>query len=192
MNTNDIISFFDSHAEHWDEYQERNEDVIEKILDSAGITDGINVLDVACGTGILFPDYIKRNVASLTGIDISPEMVKIAKSKFRDYEIICADASDYIFEKQFDAVVIYNAFPHFISKEKLISNLSDALKQGGRLTVAHGMSKAELDKFHAASAGRVSDVLPDKEELAEMISAYFHADIMISDESMYLVSGIKK
>ena len=53
MNTNDIISFFDSHAENWDEYQERNEDVIENILDFAGIIEGVNVLDVACGTGIL-------------------------------------------------------------------------------------------------------------------------------------------
>lgn len=192
VNTNDIISFFDSHAENWDEYQERNEQVIAKILDLGGIRQGTAVLDVACGTGILFPDYKKRNVASVTGIDISPEMVKIAKNKFNDYEIICADASDYIFEKQFDAVMIYNAFPHFTEPEKLISNMAENITTGGRLSIAHGMSKAELDKFHTANAGYISNMLPEKEEVAAMLSPYFDVDVMISDETMYMVSGMRK
>lgn len=192
MNRNDIISFFDERADRWDSMQKRNERVIEKILDSGGIREGINVLDVACGTGILFPDYIKRNVTSVTGIDISPEMVKIAKNKFSDIDVICADVSDYIFEKQFDAVMIYNAFPHFSEPEKLIENLAKATMTGGRLSIAHGMSKAELDKFHSENARKISNPIPEKEEVAAMLSSYFDVDVMISDETMYIVSGIRK
>ncbi len=192
VNTNDIISFFDFHAEKWDLYQDRNEEVIEKILDFGGIKKGISVLDVACGTGILFPDYKQRQVASVTGVDISPEMVKVAKRKFSDTEVICADAESFSFEKQFDAVMIYNGFRDFINAEKLIENLASATKNGGRFTVAHGISKAELDKIHAESAGKVSKILPEKEELADVLSAYFDVDVMISDEFMYIVSGTKK
>ncbi len=192
VNINDVVSFFDLHADTWDLYQDRNEDVIEKILDLGGIKKGISVLDVACGTGILFPDYKKRQVASVTGIDISSAMLKKAKSKFNDSEFICADAETYVFEKQFDAVMIYNAFPHFINAEKLIENLASATKTGGRLTVAHGISKVDLDKIHAESARKVSKILPEKEELADSLSMYFDVDVMISDEIMYMVSGTRK
>lgn len=192
VNTADIISFFNERADRWDSMQERNEEVIEKILDLGGIRLGTAVLDVACGTGILFPDYKKRNVASVTGIDFSPKMVKIAENKFCDIDVICADASAYVFEKQFDAVMIYNAFPHFTEPEKLIANLAKAVKRGGRLSIAHGTGREELDKFHAANAGGISNRLPEKEDVAVMLSSYFDVDIMISDETMYMVSGMRK
>lgn len=192
VNKSDIISFFDERADRWDSMQERNEQVIEKILDVGGIKKGISVLDVACGTGILFFDYKKRQVASVTGVDISPEMVKIAKNKFSDFEIVCADAETVTFDKQFDAVMIYNAFPHFINPRQLIENLAKATKHGGRLTVAHGMSKEELDKFHMENAGKISNLLPEKEDVAYMLSEYFDVDVTVSDETMFMVSGIKK
>ena len=79
MEQKDVISFFDSCASWWDADMIRNEEVIAAILDNGGIREGVHVLDVASGTGALFPDYLKRKVASVTGIDISPEMLKIAR-----------------------------------------------------------------------------------------------------------------
>ena len=79
MNKQKIADFFDRCASWWDEDMIRNEEVIAKILDNGGVREGVHVLDVACGTGVLFPDYLSRGVASVTGIDISPEMVKIAQ-----------------------------------------------------------------------------------------------------------------
>jgi demethylmenaquinone methyltransferase/2-methoxy-6-polyprenyl-1,4-benzoquinol methylase len=48
---------------------------------------GVSVLDVACGTGVLFPDYLARNVKSVTGIDLSPAMIDVAKVKYSDPRI---------------------------------------------------------------------------------------------------------
>lgn len=192
LNKDDIIAFFDSHADRWDDFQERNEQVIEEILDKGGIRKGVNVLDVACGTGILFPDYQKREVSSVTGIDISPEMVKMAKQKFPVVDVICGDAEAVSFDKQFDAVMIYNAFPHFINSDKLIDNLSSALNEKGRLTIAHGMSREALQKCHSAEAKNVSLHLPEKEAIAGLLSPYFDVDVMISDDRMFMVSGVKK
>ena len=56
MEKKDIISFFDHFAPWWDDDMIRNEDIITAILDNGGIKPGIHVLDVACGTGVLFPD----------------------------------------------------------------------------------------------------------------------------------------
>ena len=193
MDKKEIIAFFDNLAPNWHENQNRNEAVIEYILDSSEIKKGAKVLDVACGTGILFEDYRKRGVASLTGIDISAEMVKVAKEKFPWAEIICGDAESYSFDKKFDAVMVYNAFPHFINPEALFKNLAQAINEGGRLTVAHGASAKEIEDCHKGSASGVSMPLPDVKQLSEMMSPYFETDVSISDERMYIVSGkVKK
>lgn len=81
MSQEKIIHFFNKCAPYWDEWAIRKEDILAKLLDNAKITAGIDVLDIACGTGFLFSDYIKRNVHSVTAIDLSPEMVRIAREK---------------------------------------------------------------------------------------------------------------
>lgn len=192
MDKNKIVTFFDARAEVWDSMQVRNEGVIESILDFGCVREGADVLDVACGTGVLFPDYISRGVSSVTGIDFSEKMLHIAKEKFPQIRLICSDAETYDFKEKYDVVMIYNAFPHFTRPEKLIENLSKALKKGGRLTVAHGISEKALAKCHSGAAENVSLPLPSKEKLGEMMSEYFIVDIMISDEEKYIVSGIKK
>ena len=191
MDKKDVIDFFDRLAPDWDSTNIRNEEVISEILLKGGIGKGARVLDVACGTGVLFPDY-KRLGADVTGIDISPEMVKRAKEKFPEAEVICADVLECGFEEKCDAVMIYNAFPHFAEPEKLIEKLSLLLKKSGRLSIAHGISEKELAECHSGSAKRVSVPLVKKEVLAEMLSPYFNVDILISDDRMYMVSGVKR
>lgn len=191
MNKKDVIDFFDRLAPAWDDMQVRNEEVIAEILFKGGIREGVRVLDVACGTGVLFPDY-KKLGADVTGIDISPEMVKIAKEKFPEAEVICGDVLDFSFKDKFDAVMIYNAFPHFAEPEKLIEKLSTLLKNSVRLSIAHGISEKELAECHSGSAKNVSVPLVKKEVLAQMLEPYFNVDVLISDDRMYMVSGVKK
>lgn len=192
MNKDSIKEFFDSIAPKWDNEPIADKKILDIILDNGGIRENIDILDVACGTGVLFPYYLHRNVKSITAIDLSPEMVKIAKSKFPQANVICGDAENIILDKQFDAIMIYNAFPHFPEPKKVIENLSKALKTGGRFTIAHGLSKKELDEIHQKSAGAVSNVLPECDDLAKMLSPYFNVDIMISDDKMYQISGTKR
>ena len=150
------------------------------------------MLDVACGTGVLFPDYFARKVGSLTAIDISPEMARIASAKFPEARVICGDAEKTAFSRYFDAIMVYNAFPHFPSPDGLISALCSHLTEGGRLTVAHGMSRKALQEHHSGSAAKVSlDLLPEN-ELADIFAKYLQVDTVISDDEKYIVSGILK
>lgn len=191
MNKQTIIEFFDRCAPEWDEGMIKDEDIISIILDNSGVHEGTNVLDVACGTGVLFDDYLHRDVASLTAIDISPKMIDIAKNKYPNIEIICGDVEEYAFDGQFDVVMVYNAFPHFPNPERLIARLASLLKQGGRLSIAHGMSREALHEHHK-HAMQVSLELPTCEELAKMFATYFDVDIMISNDKMYQVCGVNK
>ena len=82
MEKKDVIEFFDRCAPTWDAEMIKKDEIIEAILDNAEVGEGMDVLDVACGTGVMIPYYLKRNVSSVTGIDISPEMAKIAAGKY--------------------------------------------------------------------------------------------------------------
>lgn len=194
MNKADVIAFFDRCAPEWDADMIRNEPVIQTILDNAGVCAGIDVLDVACGTGVLIPDYLKRSVRSVTGIDISPEMIRIAKKKFpqESVKLICGDVESVQLNRQFDCVMVYNAFPHFPNPKGLIDHLAELVQSGGRLSIAHGMSRAMLTRHHSGSASRVSIELPEAEAVALMMDEAFRVDVVISDDTMYQVCGIKK
>lgn len=193
IDKNDVKVFFDKCAINWDEEMIRNDDVINKILDNAGVKKHSKVLDVACGTGVLIPDYISRDVESVTAIDISEEMIKIAKSKFDDEKIrlICGDVMEYDVGKGYDAIVIYNAFPHFAEPDNLIKILSEKLNDNGRITVAHGMSREKIDAHHKGSASKVSNGLMEADRLADIFKKYTNVIKVISDDDMYQVVGEK-
>ncbi len=195
MNKSDVIAFFDGIAATWDAAQVDKTDIINRILDNAGVTEGLDVLDVACGTGILFPFYMQRNVSSVTGIDISSEMARLATEKHAGndrIQVLCGDVEQTDFEKKYDVIMVYNAFPHFPDPEALIAKLSTLLKEGGRLTVAHGASRAQIDDHHKGAASKVSNGLMHAESLKQLFMPFFDVEVVISTDLMYQVSGVKK
>ena len=193
MRKQDVIDFFDRMAPRWDADVIRHDDIIATILDNAGVKPGADVLDVACGIGVLFPDYLARNVGSLTAVDISPEMVRIARSKYPEDKIAvcCGDVEELDFDKQFDCIVIYNAFPHFPEPGRVLERLSHLLKPGGTLTVAHGMSRAAIDHRHEGPASKVSIGLMHEDALAAMFRRHLQLTTKISTDRMYQIAGRK-
>lgn len=194
MNKKDITAFFDSLADFWDAGMIKEQWKIDKILDTAEIASGKSVLDIACGTGVLISDYINRRIKRCVAVDISRNMIEIAKSKFpgcENVEFLCADAETFEFKEKFDCIVIYNAFPHFANRNRLFQNLSDCLDKCGRITVAHGMSREDLIKHHSGKAEKVSTILPEANELAEMMKPFYDIDTVISTNEIYIVSGKK-
>lgn len=173
----------------------KNDTIIGAILDNAEVGPGQDILDVACGTGVMFPYYLERQAASVTGIDISPEMAKIAAEKFSgqpQVQVLCADVEEAVFNRKFDRIVVYNAFPHFPDPRRLIATLAGLLKEGGRLTIAHGMSREAIDGHHSGAASKVSNGLMSAEDLKRLFSPYFHVEVMIESPRMYQVSGVRQ
>jgi len=195
MDKKDIIEFFDRCASTWDAEMIKSDGIIGKILDNAEVGPGMDVLDVACGTGVLFDYYLNRGVASVTGIDISPEMAKIATEKYAGepkVRVICGDVEEFPFDRKFDRIVVYNAFPHFPYPKRLIKTLAGLLKEDGRLTVAHGQSREAIDGHHKGSASKVSNGLMEAESLKRIFDAHFDVEVVVSNRHMYQVSGVKR
>lgn len=195
MQKSDVIAFFDRCAPTWDAEMIKNDSIIEKILDNVEVGEGMDVLDVACGTGVMFPYYLHRGVASVTGIDISPEMAKIAAGKYKKeprVRVVCGDVEETVFGRKFDVIVVYNAFPHFPDPRRLIKILSGLLKDEGRLTIAHGASRETIDNHHNGPASKVSNGLMAADSLKKLFDPHFEVEVMISNRRMYQVSGVKR
>ena len=195
MEKKDIIEFFDRCAPTWDADMIKSDEIIDTILQNAEVGAGMDVLDVACGTGVMFEYYLARNVASVTGIDIAPEMARIAGEKYAGQEkvtVLCGDVEEYDFGRKFDRIVVYNAFPHFPYPKRLIKILAGLLKEDGRLTVAHGMSREAIDNHHSGAASKVSNGLMSAESLKKIFDAHFDVEVVISNRRMYQVSGVKR
>lgn len=193
FNQEKVIEFFDGLAPQWDADMIRSDEVINKILDNAEVSEGKKVLDVACGTGVLIPDYLKRKVLSVMGIDISSEMIRIASEKYAESNVqfLCGDIMTEEIDEKFDCVMVYNAFPHFSNPEALIKKLVAHFDTGGLLSIAHGMSKKHIDRIHENGAKDVSIPLMEAEDLARIMGKYLEIQVKISDDKMYQVTGRK-
>lgn len=194
IDKQEVIRFFDRAASVWDENMICSARVVDKILDGARLRRGMDVLDVACGTGVLFPFYLSRGVRSVSAIDIAPRMADIAGEKVRDTSVtvICGDAESYDFGRQFDCAMIYNALPHFPDPARIISALAAWIRPGGTLTVAHGMSAEELRHHHSGPASRISMELPEPDELAALFEPWFDVKIALSDNERIQFTGVRR
>ena len=189
-----VRAFFDERAAVWDEMQEKDAVKTTVILDLAGVAMGKRVLDVACGTGIMIPEYLSRGVAHVTAIDLSPKMIEEAQKRRGSDRVtyLTGDAASFRFPEMYDAIVIYNALPHFDDPGALIAHLSSYLKPGGRLSVAHGASRKEIDSHHEGAAKDVSMGLLPFTDLIALMKPYLTITAAVSNASMYAVVGEKR
>lgn len=194
MEIETIRKFFDDLADTWDRDLIIDPGIVNSILDNAAVSKGKTILDVACGTGVLMPFYLEREVKCVTAVDLSPKMIAVALEKYDDQRIsfICGDILDVSLPQKYDCIVVYNAFPHFPDQRGLIKRLSSLLKDGGTLTIAHGMSRERINAHHDAAAGEVSLGLMEAHELEKLFLEYLSVKTVISDERMYEVVGIKE
>ncbi|MBR4768940.1 MAG: methyltransferase domain-containing protein [Lachnospiraceae bacterium] len=194
LDLDEVRAFFDARAEKWDEISEADDVKIEELLDNLGVRENMRVLDVACGTGVLIPHYLRRKVESVTAIDLSPAMISVAKKKhsYGNVTFLTGDVMAAAFDGKFDAIMIYNAFPHFSEPERLIARLSDLLNDGGRLAVAHGASRKAIDAHHNSEARGVSMGLMEAEALASLFEKTLNVTTVLSDDRLYEVVGEKR
>ena len=195
MNKQEIIRFFDERAAGWDAMLELAPEKIAQIFDAAGVSENDAVLDIACGTGVLFHFYLARGVSRIDGVDIAPEMVARCREKYGNnsrIKVRCADAEEAAFDAVYDRCMVYNAFPHFCRPEVLLRNLYGAVKTGGTVTVAHDRGIRALDSHHAQEASAVSRGMMPPQTLEALLSDCGFCMITSHvTEEIYIVSATK-
>jgi len=107
-----------------------------------------HVLDIGCGTGTL-TEKIAASGAVVTGIDASPEMIAKAKQAYQNIEFFVRDATDFSFDKKFDAAFSNATFHWIKDQQKVLQCIYNSLKQGGRLVYEMG-AKHNVESIHNA------------------------------------------
>jgi len=195
-------SFFNEAASTWDEKYDTPElaRFLEGLVPCFGLRPGQRVLDAGTGTGMLIP-YLVEAVGpsgSITAIDFAEEMVKICRSKYGHLENVTIENQDVETLTYpsgfFDSVTCFGLFPHFEDKAKALTQINRVLKRGGRLVIAHALSRAELKARHRDKTLAVAnDTLPSEGEMRALLTDAGFIDVCIRDEpGCYLCTSIKQ
>ena len=200
--TNKIEQYFDNLANDWDSFQDCPEDVKRALLERSGISRGARVLDVACGTGAITSILHDLTGERVKGVDLSGEMIKVAKRKFAGCDWAEFEHTDFLHMSEdvyqnkqgeaFDMIVIYNAYPHFLDVDALRDKAYAVLKQGGKLVIVHSISREALNSHHKQHADHVSRMIGSPEEEAKRFETLFDVEIAEESDKHYLIVLSKK
>ncbi|ELY99769.1 type 11 methyltransferase [Natrialba chahannaoensis JCM 10990] len=109
----------------------------EDIVDLLEPAPDERILDLGCGTGHL-TNQIARSGADIVGLDASAEMLAEARERYPDREFVRADAREFAFETDFDAV-FSNAALHWIpEQDAVLDSVAASLRPGGRFVAELG------------------------------------------------------
>ena len=96
--------------------------LIAEVVEKYNIPKGV-CLDVACGTGNISKLLIELGF-KVIGIDISDEMISVAKQKFPDEQFVCVDARNFDLGDQVKpvtlAVSFYDSLNYLLSDEDML------------------------------------------------------------------------
>jgi SAM-dependent methyltransferase len=106
------------------------------------------VLELACGTGSILAQL--RGDFDVAGVDLSPEMLEIARQKLPDVELVLGDMRTIRLGRTFDAVLcLYDAVNHLLELgdwERVFDTAVAHLRPGG-VFVFDVNSEERLDWF---------------------------------------------
>lgn len=131
----------------------------------ADVSDGEEVVDVACGTGNA-AITAHRNGATVTGVDLNDELIEQAREKAArigaDIDFVVDDALELPFDDNaFDTAL--SAFGHFLTPDPLgaLEELKRVTRPGGRVAFA----SYDYDGIIGRNAEVIDAYSPDDEEV---------------------------
>lgn len=134
---------------------------IHKFIQKHKHTGGNTLLDVACGTGA-HAGPLSENY-KVEGLDLDPEMLKVARKKYPKIRFHLGDMTRYYLGHQFDVVAcLFSSIGYVKTKvnlQKAIKNMSHHLLPGGVLLVEPWFTPEQWNP------GRVFTLRVDKPDL---------------------------
>ncbi|XES77956.1 MAG: class I SAM-dependent methyltransferase [Candidatus Bathyarchaeia archaeon] len=191
--------FFNEKAEIWDKITIHNLQKVQYITELLEIQPDDRILDVGAGTGIMIPFYEKYLVyGSVVAVDYSEKMIEVARLKYPQKEhprvsFLVSDVYDLNYDAEFDLVVCYSCFPHFVDQPLALKILSKALRKGGRIAVAHSDSAKKINGVHMNGGVEVgNDFLPRMGLLRQMMKESGFDVTFERDDENYFICIAKK
>lgn len=128
-----------------------NQAVLRRLVGALGDSASHSVLDLACGPGIV-AEAIAPHVRQVTGIDATPEMIRLAQQRFKKAHLRNGRFKSAVAEQlpfrsgQFDQVVTRLSFHHFSDMPMVLGQIRRVLRPRGRLIVADVIASEDPDE----------------------------------------------
>jgi predicted TPR repeat methyltransferase len=148
----DFSAHYDSKMRDSLSYQ-APERIQELIRAAIGDAAGLEILDIGCGTG-LAGVCLKERAARLVGIDLSPEMIEVARERGIYDQLEVAEITEWLeqTEGQFDLIVACDCLVYFGDLHPVAAGAARRLKPGG--CFAFTTERGEKYPFHLTDSGR--------------------------------------
>jgi ubiquinone/menaquinone biosynthesis C-methylase UbiE len=135
QNKSSEIAFFDSHgaSNAYDVFSpDTNERLMDIVLRLSALPKGARIADLGCGSGV-FSNVLRQRGYNCTGVDLSANLIRIARQKYPDIEFIEGDVENLPFDDaSFDGVLLAGILHHFSDHTAFLSEVKRILKPGGK------------------------------------------------------------
>ena len=114
-----IIGLYQRHADSFD--RERGRDLFEKPwLDRflALLQPGASILDLGCGSAEPIARYFIEKGCNVTGVDSSPALIDLCKSRFPDQNWIVNDMRTLSLSRCLDGILAWDSFFHLCPEDQ--------------------------------------------------------------------------
>lgn len=140
----DVMRRYDATAHMYDKrYAEEQKLKIEAALNYVDVGKADLVLDVGCGTGVLF-DYVASEAAMTVGLDISEKTLQVARERAKQNDhvhLVWGDADNMPFKSQiFDKVFAMTILQNTPSATNTLGEIDRVAKEEA-LVIITGMKK---------------------------------------------------
>ena len=130
---------FDKLAEDYDDGFEGklSEKFYTLVTENVELSDGMDVLEMGCGTGTILYRLSQKCRINGYGIDTEEKMLEQARKKCPDMQILLAPCDAVPYEDgKFDVIAACMAYHHFPDRKAFARECARLLKPGGRLYIA--------------------------------------------------------
>lgn len=139
------------------------------VIELSDINNGQTILEVACGTGVVFENIVKRNPdGKNVGIDLSPDMLEKAKHRLKkhknvNFELKEGDALQLNFADETFDTLVNNFMVDLMPAdtfEKIASEFYRVTKPNGKVIIStFSFGKKKINKFWLWIAKKFPDLL---------------------------------
>jgi cyclopropane fatty-acyl-phospholipid synthase-like methyltransferase len=109
-----VVSLYERHAHDFDADRTSDLSIERQWLDRFVrlLPPGATVLDLGCGSGVPVARHLIERGLHVTGVDSSPTLISLCRSRFRDRDWLVADMRTLDLGKTFDGLVAWDSFFH--------------------------------------------------------------------------------
>lgn len=132
-------------ADWYDDYLENNQDTYQakviwpNLLRLLEIKSGEKILDLACGSGFFSREIAKQNKnLEITGVDVSPELIKLAQENSRDFKnikylVASAESLTNLENNYFDKIICVLALQNIENVKLVFAEINRVVKSSGKI-----------------------------------------------------------